>query len=1324
MGAILDVTSGDVCNKNQEDKGGIIQCGTLYNWRNKGDKRCRCRKWSDVLERYNTRIRSSWCYYTANQQVAAVPLPMALTCHSQQAAQPGQRLGVLRCSAFSLLRPAPAAVHRPSQSSRSLSPKMKLKEIERSAVQVWSPANQHPIYLATGTSAQQLDASFNTNAALEIFEVDFGDPNADLTRRGFYPASSRFHKLIWGSYGSDTVGSLGVIVGGGDNGTITLYSASQILESGKDPVIAKNDKHSGPIRALDFNPFQSNLLASGANDSEVFIWDLNNFTVPMTPGAKSQPMEDISAVSWNRQVQHILSSAHPSGKAVVWDLRKNEPVIKVSDHSNRMHCSGMMWHPEIPTQLILSSEDDRLPVIQVWDLRFASSPLKMLENHTRGILSVSWSNDDPELLLSSAKDNRILCWNPSTSEVVYELPTKNQWCFDVQWCPRNPSVFSAASFDGWVSIYSVMGGNLEAQQRSQADRISSSFNSMDPFGTGQPLPPLQVAQQVSQTTVIPPLKKPPRWIRRPVGVCFAFGGKLVSFDYPKVPIQPTQEPTQHKVYISQVTTESEILVRSSELQAALISGNLLSYCQNKVQSSPQGFDKNVWNFLKVNFEQDAREKFIKLLGYNKEELDRKISKALGESWQNKSSPSEAEDLVHSIQSVSSQASSSFTGQLGSSSSSMEFFNLPPPDTAKFDIPVTADTDGLISQALLLGNFESAVDLCLKDGRFADAIILANAGGEDLLRETQQWYFSHQKNKITSLLSFVVQQKWRDIVLNCSLQSWKEALALLLTYSKPEEFSELCDALGNRLESEGEGKLSSQACLCYISSGNVDKLTECWVKSHDTSSPLALQDLIEKVMVLRKSIELLQGTQLPLQGPVLSEKVAQYANLLASQGDLTAAMSYLSQDSGESSIRQLRERLLNAQGEVVPAQSSTTRMPGTQPSPTAKPSKAPDGLSYRESSKQALSQLSAGTGIPSHPPVPSIFTPQPMPTQVGPPPSAIPFQTVPGQPPNAYSRPGAMQPYSAPQPPTRAFAQPPPFKPVHQVPPSTAFPPSPVLGQIPMNVPTATNPSGPRFYPPSSIPSLHTSTSYSSVRAPTSMGQPPTPPSMNSAQVPFNYPMGPGAPTNLPPPPTGCFHWLENCPASEAIEQEGWTESRSFHATVQRKKSNPFIPLAPITTPVMNLPSEAESLQNQWDSNLDSGQPHMGAPKEATVQGIQRLPVERIEKKELPLAHQPLQKTFDGLVQRCSAVPSDPKTKRKLEDASQKLEFLYDKLRENALSPHILMGLHEIAHCVDTHNYQHGLIVHTQVVSSSSFSEVSGFMPILKVLMTIANKLNV
>lgn len=59
-----------------------------------------------------------------------------------------------------------------------------------------------------------------------------------------------------------------------------------------------------------------------------------------------------------------------------------------------------------------------------------------------------------------------------------------------------------------------------------------------------------------------------------------------------------------------------------------------------------------------------------------------------------------------------------------------------------------------------------------------------------------------------------------------------------------------------------------------------------------------------------------------------------------------------------------------------------------------------------------------------------------------------------------------------------------------------------------------------------------------------------------------------------------------------------------------------------------------------------------------------------------------------------------------------------------LSQNILSGLHEISRCVASQNYQRGLEVHTQVVSSSNFSEISAFMPILKVVMTIANKLGV
>ncbi|XP_062926773.1 protein transport protein Sec31A isoform X1 [Mobula hypostoma] len=1239
---------------------------------------------------------------------------------------------------------------------------MKLKEIERTAVQSWSPASHHPLYLATGTSAQQLDATFSTNAALEIYELDFSDPSLDVKLRGCLPATTRFHKLIWSNHG---ISSDGVIAAGGDTGTITLYSAEQILTAGNDPIIGQSSKHGGPVRGLDFNPFQSNLIASGANDSEIYIWDLNNFSTPMTPGAKSQPSEDVSCVAWNRQVQHILASAHPSGRAVVWDLRKNEPIIKVSDHSNRMRCSGMAWNPEVATQLVLASEDDRMPVLQIWDLRFATSPLKVLENHTRGILSISWCQADAELLLSSAKDNRILCWNPNSGEVVYELPTSTQWCFDVQWCPRNPAVLSAASFDGHISIYSVMGGSLEAQNQDHVDKISSSFKNLDPFGTGQILPPLDIPQKAVQPTVILPLKKPPKWIRRPVGASFAFGGKLITFANSKAAAPQVQQPVSRQVFVSVVTTETEFLRRSNELQTALRSEAFIHYCQSKINVAGTEFEKNIWNFLKVNFEQDPRTKYLNLLGYSKEGLEKKITSSLGNSTRLKNLQVENNERMQKMPGVSSQSSSSEESIAAGDASTTDFFDNIPAEKPIFEIPVTGDTDGLISQALLIGNFEGAVELCLKDDRFADAIILAIAGGEELLAQTQNRYFAKRKTKISRLVSSIVTHNWRDIVESCDLDNWKEALAALLTYAKPEAFPSLCDTLGSRLEMENDGGLCMQACLCYICSGNVEKLVECWVKTHESSTPLSLEDLVEKIMILQKAIELLQGTDRAAEGPVFAKKLTQYASLLAAQGNLEAAMSYLPSTSDQFMILQLRDRLFHAQGEAMMGQQPPpfpfnrvlTRRPHPTASPAATPTcQTPPQRANQQPSQQSPYQAPFCPQTQVRPSAPTVFTPQLAPVV---PPFAPSAQGIAGSTTNIYSKSGGTHP-TYPQHPTTMSA--PVFSQYQNYGqpkiPSSGFPsyslqqPLPGSGLTGPSQPTASlsgptmpsiSMSGPLLMAPASVPSYQPSSTLPPCTQPGPMpaypGQhqhqvhPPT--SLSGIHPAFPHPSGTGGPgvapskpfmaAAVPPPPqTGFLPWLQNRHCISGF-QDGWNDPPAVRAG-QRKKvlQDNYTPPAPITAPVVNFSVDPQKAQPQGLSSQETSQGPPGAPKEGNFQPLQQLPTEKIVKKQIPEEHMILKTTFDGLVQRCLLAAADPQTKRKLDDAAKRLDYLYDKLREHTLSPHILSGLHEIVRNIEVCNYQQALAVHTHVVSSSNFSEISAFMPVLKVIVTIANKLNI
>ncbi|XP_045922480.1 protein transport protein Sec31A isoform X2 [Micropterus dolomieu] len=1385
---------------------------------------------------------------------------------------------------------------------------MKLKEINRTAIQSWSPAQHHPIYLATGTSAQQLDASFSTNASLEFFELDLTDPSLDMRSCGTFSSSHRYHKLVWGPYGMDSQGNpSGVLVAGGENGNVILYDPAKIMAGESDVIIAESDKHTGPVRALDVNPFQTNLVASGGNESEIYIWDMNNFDSPMTPGPKTQPLEDISCVSWNRQVQHILASASPSGRASVWDLRKNDLIIKVSDHSNRMHCSGLAWNPEVATQLVLSSEDDRMPVIQMWDLRFATSPLKILENHTRGVLAIAWSLADPELLLSCGKDSRILCWNPNTAEVLYELPISSQWCFDIQWCPRNPAVLSAAGFDGHIDIYSIMGGSNQAQSQRHADQISNSFGNMDPFGTGQTYPPLQLPQTTAPPATVNPLKKPPKWIRRPVGASFAFGGKLVSLENTKPNPQQPQQPTSHVVHVSQVVTETAFLKRSDQLQATLSAGSFVDFCQEKIDAAENEFEKTVWSFLKVNFESDIRSKYLELLGYNKEELALKISAALEEKPAGPlqvevpapaslqpladlslvppaDNPEVAFDMI-----AAANLQPEATAELDSNpeaafdmiaaanlqpEATLELDSTPDPETEEpaaedqedalpeeeaeeeeipleeektarveeepspaetsaaveeppevpapvpapapspalapanpegLTLSISQDVDGLITQALLTGDFEGAVDLCLHDNRMADSIILAIAGGSELLEKTQKKYFTKTHSKITKLISAVVMKDWHDILKTCDLQNWKEALAAVMTYAQPEEFSSLCDLLGGRLEAAEDAQLQAQACLCYICAGNVEKLVACWTRAQNGHCPLSLQDLVEKVVVLRRAVEQTQRSGPTAVGILLAEKMSQYASLLASQGSLSTAITYLPDNSNQVAIQQLRDRLSRALGQQavahaapVQTQRPQSRLPAPTPAqhgsalprhpftpvqpalvpqaPAAAPVPVPTPAASGPAQPQYYQPVRAAstvtswsnqtpTALPNAPPPlqtgsasdqqmePSnpMYGMPPSGTAAAPPPSSTPayimshqYQPYPqvSQYPHGAGGAPFYQPlqYSSAAPPP---AEPPGFlsqytQPVSSQPAHPVYPRQPPISQCLSSSP----PSHPPFFP----------TASSSYSAPPSSG------------ASFQH-GGPGSPVSyMPlPPPSGVSgtqldHDPELIPASQRTgPQNGWNDPPALSRASKNKVRENYTRPAPITAPIMaplgadpvaqpasSGPPQA-MVQGQHGAQLPYSSMHQqqlspppmnpampktsmegapGAPTGDVIQPLQSIPAEKIMKKPIPDEHLVLKTTFEGLIQKCLAVATDPQTKRKLDDANKRLEALYDKLREQTLSPAIVGGLHNIARSIESRSYGEGLNIHTHIVSNSNFSETSAFMPVLKVVLTQANKLGV
>ena len=132
---------------------------------------------------------------------------------------------------------------------------------------------------------------------------------------------------------------------------------------------------------------------------------------------------------------------------------------------------------------------------------------------------------------------------------MYELPATTQWIFECHWCPRNPSIISTASFDGHVSLYSLLGGSTKrevepkpvAQVRkavaiggvhSNQVRLNFSYLTSPPFSwqnaTNDIFSNLAASNQQAREKETTPLKKPPKWLRRPCAASFSVSPHLIS----------------------------------------------------------------------------------------------------------------------------------------------------------------------------------------------------------------------------------------------------------------------------------------------------------------------------------------------------------------------------------------------------------------------------------------------------------------------------------------------------------------------------------------------------------------------------------------------------------------------------------------------------------------------------------------------------------------------------------------------------------------------------------------------------------------------------
>jgi protein transport protein SEC31 len=101
----------------------------------------------------------------------------------------------------------------------------KLKELQRRSTVAWSVSTVRPDLIAAGTMAGTVGLDWDTSAQLEIFSLDLDDSSHDLKLLGKTTSANMFHKIVWGQSSN---GKYGILAGGMDNGTITIWDPAKI----------------------------------------------------------------------------------------------------------------------------------------------------------------------------------------------------------------------------------------------------------------------------------------------------------------------------------------------------------------------------------------------------------------------------------------------------------------------------------------------------------------------------------------------------------------------------------------------------------------------------------------------------------------------------------------------------------------------------------------------------------------------------------------------------------------------------------------------------------------------------------------------------------------------------------------------------------------------------------------------------------------------------------------------------------------------------------------------------------------------------------------
>lgn len=171
----------------------------------------------------------------------------------------------------------------------------------------------------------------------------------------------------------------------------------------------------------------------------------------------------------------------------------------------------------------------------------------------------------------------------------------------------------------------------------------------------------------------------------------------------------------------------------------------------------------------------------------------------------------------------------------------------------------------------------------------------------------------QASSTLKSLATIVSGDLTEAVASTTVASWRETLAMILTYAREEEFITLCQQLGERLEQLGA---RDEALLCSICAVDVSSLLRLGLGTSQDYRVRSHLSVMEVLLILCTMVPV-QDLHLDAKLATLGEKLAVLCEALEAQGMNSITSHFLQSLRSAPSAQSLLQAMAAAVPELLP-----------------------------------------------------------------------------------------------------------------------------------------------------------------------------------------------------------------------------------------------------------------------------------------------------------------------------------------------------------------------------------------------------------------------